>query len=45
MQRSVLSTVAALFFFGSVSPIDVAELVEGGGELYRSYKKLKLSKL
>ena len=34
-----------VILLGSVSPIDVAELVESGGELYKSYKKLKLSKL
>ena len=34
-----------VILLGSVSPINVSELVESVSELYKSYKKLKLSKL
>ena len=34
-----------VILLGSVFPINIAELVESVGELYKSYKKLKLSKL
>ena len=49
-RRDVRATVGPqhgcrVILLGSVSPINVSEVVESVGELYQSYKKLKLSKL
>ena len=49
-RRDVRATVGSQYshrviLLGSVSPINVSEVVDSVGELYKSYKKLKLSKL